>query len=520
MMREATILNDVLRRVAFRIGVEHAFRWTARAAAVVGLIVLAWALLTMALPLFLPLREVTIIGAAGLVIGAVLSFLLLRPSLLVAARVTDRKLGLADRLSTAVELLGRPLPPRGLIRLQIADAVVVAQGVVPRSAAPITLPREASVAAAIGVAVVLWVQFFQGWTIPGLPAARSVTVIHREGRTLTTIGRQLEAASRARGLPETRRAAPGVLDLGQRLAAPRVTRRDALRMLQDSGRELQAAQSRVERRLGGAGSRGAAGSQDAHVTPSSPADSTRLQQTIQELQSLTGRLRSERDTARDDIAQRLGRISETLDRMNAPLSTRREVANARRELEQGRLGSAAATLGDAMQDLEGLERMMGDDQALGDAKRQVEQSSERIARGGSLGAGREATAQSSPGSEPPPQSPGPNPVAPTSQDTAPPPPGPNQGNLPGEGRGGRLDTPTPRLGGTRVEEHLTGRQSEGTAITRDLLAPGRVGVPQLPASPVPPDVAHQNDRAIARDPLPPAYLTFIRRYFQTLESNR
>jgi len=519
MKREAAILNDVLRRVAFRIGVEHAFRWNARAAAVLGLIVLGWALLTMVLPLSLPFREVTIFGLGGLVIIAVLSALLLRPSPLVAARITDRRLGLADRLSTAVELLGRPLPPRGLIRLQIADAVVVAQGVSPRSAAPITLPREAWAAVAIAVVVALWVQFFQGWTIPGLPAARSVAVIHREGRTLTTISRQLETTSRARGFPEARRAVPGLLDLGQRLQAPHVTRPDALRMLQDAGRQLQSAQSRVERRLG-AGLQGTTGAQDAHVPPLSPAGSSRLQQTIQELQSLTGRLRSERDAPRDEIAQRLGRISEALEQMNAPLSTRRDVANARREVERGRPGSAASALGDAMQDLEGLERMLGDDQALGDAKRQVEQSSERIAQGGPLGTGQKATSQSSLGSEPPSQSSGPNPVTPGSEDVAAPPPGPNQGSLPGEGRGSRSGVPTPRLGGTRVEEHLTSRQGEGTAITRDLLAPGRAGAPQLPALPVPADVAHQNDRAVARDPLPPAYLTLIRRYFETLESSR
>ncbi len=519
MKREAAILNDVLRRVAFRIGVDHAFRWTARAAAVLGLIVLGWALLTMVLPLSLPFREVAIFGLGGFVIIAVLSALLLRPSPLVAARITDRRLGLADRLSTAVELLGRPLPPRGLIRLQIADAVVVAQGVSPRSAAPITLPREAWAAVAIAVVVALWVQFFQGWTIPGLPAARSVAVIHREGRTLTTISRQLETTSRARRFPEARRAVPGLLDLGQRLQAPHVTRPDALRMLQDAGRQLQSAQSRVERRLG-AGLQGTTGAQDAHVPPLSPAGSSRLQQTIQELQSLTGRLRSERDAPRDDIAQRLGRISEALEQMNAPLSARRDVASARREVERGRPGSAASALGDAMQDLEGLERMLGDDQALGDAKRQVEQSSERIAQGGALGTGQKATSQSSPGSEPPSQSSGPNPVTPASEDVAAPPPGPNQGSLPGEGRGSRSGVPTPRLGGTRVEEHLTGRQGEGTAITRDLLAPGRAGAPQLPALPVPADVAHQNDRAVARDPLPPAYLTLIRRYFETLESSR
>jgi hypothetical protein len=517
MTSEAAILNDLLRRVAFRQGAARALRWIARAAAIAGLIVLSWALLTAVLPVFLPLREVVTAAGGGLVIGAVLLVLLLRPSRLTAARITDRRLGLADRLSTAVELLARPAAPRGLIRLQIADAVAAAQSVIPRSVAPITVPREALLAVIIAGAVVLWLQFFEGWTIPGFPAARNAAVIHREGRTLIAIGRQLETTSRARGLPETRRAAHGLLDLGRQLGAPRVMRRDALRMLQEAGQQLQTAQSRVERRLGGAGFRGAPGSQEAHMSPSS--DSNRLQQTIQALQSLTERLRGEPDAARDDIAQRLGQISESLDQMNAPVSTRREVANARREIEQGRPGSAGSALGEAMQDLEGLDRMLGDYQAVGEAKRQVDQSSERIAKGGAFGAGQ-ATSESTPGSEPPPQAAGSNPVAPTSEDAAAPPPGPNQGSLPGEGRGGRSGAATPRLGGTRAEEHLTGRQGEGRAITRDLLAPGRAGAPQVPASSVPADVAHQNDRALARDPLPPAYLTLIRRYFQTLESAR
>jgi hypothetical protein len=177
-------------------------------------------------------------------------------------------------------------------------------------------------------------------------------------------------------------------------------------------------------------------------------------------------------------------------------------------------------LGDALQDLEGLERMLGDDQALGEAKRQVERSAERIARGGPLGTGPQVSQQSSAGPGPPPRAPGPNPVAPTSEESLAPPPGPNQGSLPGEGRGGRSGAPTQRLGGSRAEEHLTGRQGEGTAMTRDLLAPGRAGTPQLPVSRVPADVAHQNDRALMRDLLPPAYLTWIRRYFETLETGR
>ncbi len=520
MTREAAILHDLLRRVALRRGVDTAVRWIVRAAAVQGLAILAWALLTMVIPVPLPLREVAIAGVGGLVLTASLLVWLFRPSPLIAARLTDRRLGLADRLSTAAELLSHHGGPRGLARLQIADAVLVAQGVVPRSAAPVTFPRETWAVVAAAAMIVLWAQFLQGWTIPGLPAARNAVVIHREGRVLSAIGRQLEVASRAKGLPETRRAAPGLLDLGQRLQAPRVTRQDALRLLQDAGRQLQSAQSRVERRLGGSGLRGAPGSQEARIAPTSPADSNRLQQTIHELESLTGRLRSEGGGTREDLAQRLRAVSESLEQMNAPASVRRDIANARREVDRGQSGSAASALGDALQDLEGIERMLGDDQALGDARRQVDKSAERIAQGGPLGTGLQVTSQASSESGPPPQAPGPNPVAPTSEDGAPPPPGPNQGSLPGEGRGARLGAPTQRLGGTRVEERLVGRQGEGTAVTRDLLAPGRAGAPRLPVAPVPADVAHQNDRALVRDPLPPAYLTLIRRYFESLENTR
>ena len=518
MTREAAILRGILRRVAFRVAVGGALRWTARMAAALALAGLGWALATMIVPIPLPRREVAFAAGVGLALVAAMLTWRLRPSLLVAARVADRRLGLADRLSTASELLAHG-EPRGLMRLQIVDATEAAAGVVPRLAAPIRMPRETWVALAAAVAVVCWAQFLAGWAIPGLPAARHLALIHREGRTLFAIGRQLDAASRARGLPEARRAAPGLLDLGHRLQEPRVTRQDALRLLQDAGQQLQSAQSRVERRLGGV-ARGSTGSPEARVPASSPADSGRLRQTIKDIEALTGQLRNGAGAPKDDIAQRLGTLSESLNQLNAPLSTRRDVANARREVLRGRPGSAAAALGDALQDLEGLDRMLGDDQALGEAKRQVEKSADRIARGGPLGAGQRVSEQSSAGSGPPPQAPGTSPVEPSQEEAPAPPPGPNQGSLPGQGRGGRSGAATARLEATRVEQHLTGRQGEGTTLTRDLLAPGRAGTPQAPASRVPADVAHQNDRALTRDLLPPAYLTLIRRYFQTLEQNR
>jgi hypothetical protein len=167
-----------------------------------------------------------------------------------------------------------------------------------------------------------------------------------------------------------------------------------------------------------------------------------------------------------------------------------------------------------------MDRMLGDEQAVGDARRQVERSAERVAKGGPIGSDRKAAGEAPSESSSQPQAPGPNPLGPGSEAAAPPPPGPNQGSKPGQGVGGRTGRPTPRLGGTRVEQHLAGREGAGSMITRELVAPGRAAAPALPAVRLPADVAHQNDRALEQDALPPAYRSLVREYFQELERGR
>ena len=521
MIPETQVLYDFVRRVRQRLGLAAALRTVARSSAGVALLILAWALTTMIVPLPFPLSAV-----AAAVAGGVLAALLglswaLRPSPLAAARVADVRFGLADRLSTALELLSAPSRGEGLARLQIADALEHAQGLAARDAAPIAVPREAWLAIGAGLAIVLWAHFLQGWSLPGLPAARTAAMIHAEGRALMEVGRQLESTARARSLPEARRVAPRLQDLGRRLQGPRVSRQVALGLLRETEREIQDAQAHVDRRLSGAGPGVARGTNPARLAPTAPTDPSRLHEAIRELEALTGQLHSDSTPqAREDLAERLRNLSQSLEQMGAPAASRQNLAAARREVEEGRTGGASPALGDALQDLQSLERMFGDEQSLGEAKRQLQQSADRIAQGGSAKANTKVTAQQAPEPTVPPTSPGPNPIAGTSEDGTPPPPGPNQGSLPGQGRGPTMGAPTPRLGGSRVEEHLAGRQGEGTSTTRDLLAPGRAGVSQLPAQSVPADVAHQNDRALSRDPLPAAYLTIIRRYFETLGGQR
>ena len=521
MISETDVLYDIVRRVRQRLGLAAAIRLVVRSSAGAAVLLLAWALATMIVPLPLPLTAVAAAAAGGALAALFGLSWALRPSTLAAARVADRRFGLADRLSTALELLAAPSRGEALARLQIADALKHAHGLAARDAVPIVVPREAWPAIGAGLAIVLWAHFLQGWSLPGLPAARTAAVIHAEGRTLMEIGHQLENAARAHALPEARRVAPRVQDLGRRLEGPRVSRQVALGLLRETEREIQDAQAQVERRLSGAASGVARGTNPARLAPTAPADPSRLHQAIRELEALTGQLRSDSTPqSRADLAERLRNLSQSLEQMGAPAATRQNLAAARREVEEGRTGGASPPLGDALQDLQSLERMFGDEQALGETKRQLQQSTDRIAQGGSANNNTKVTTQQAPEPTVPPTAPGSNPIAGTSEEGTPPPPGPNQGSLPGQGRGPTMGAPTPRLGGSRVEEHLAGRQGEGTSTTRDLLAPGRAGVSQLPAQSVPADIAHQNDRALSRDPLPAAYLTIIRRYFETLGGQR
>lgn len=522
MRRDAEGVNELqalLSRMALRLAIASANRVLARSA-VIGAAGL-WLLALVALVFPVPLRWGVLgaILAAGLAVAFPVLLWRLRPPVRIAARVADRRLDLADRLGTAVDLLGRSEPPAGLARLQVSDAVEYARAVTPRAAAPLRIPRDAWIAAAAGASLVLWAQFFAGLTLPVTPAARMATIIHREGSRLIDLGRKLDEAGRARGLPEARRIAPQLTDLGRKLTAPRVTREGAVGLLHQAADRLGAARDAVDRRQ-------AALSPDRSEvrdgrTPVSPENAAqrleRLEAAMREIEAVSGRLRTGGSDRSATLAQRLRALSESLDRSgDAPVASRRDVAASRRDVEQGRLSAAAEALGEALRELQATERMLGDAQILSEAQREVQRSSERIAAG--EGPGERAPGDSGQGFTEAPLSPEPGPAAavPGQDAGAPPPPGPNQGSLPGEGRGGAAGAPTPRLQGSHVPTHLVGIPGEGGAAIQEITAPGQVGPSHLSPRHSPAQVAHDVDRAQSREPLPPAYLDIIRRYFEIL----
>jgi len=520
--RDVLELRWLLRGIAIRLGIAAASRVLSRAAAVAGGALLLWALLTAIVPVPFPLGPVAAALAGALVVAGFVLTWRLRPPLGIAAQIADRGAGLADRLSTAVELLARPAPLSGLARLQVADAVERSQGVAARAVAPLQVPGDAWIPAVMCVLLAGWAVFLAGWSLPATPAARTVAAIHREGESLLAIGRRLETVGRSGGLPEARRVAPLVQAFGRRLESPRIDREQALGLLRGAGRDLTAAQAQVQRQLDAALPQGRPAGTPPGAAPSAQrgAESQALQRldaAVRQVQSLTGQLqRGGAPVDPQTLSTQLRALSDSLDDMNVPVSARQSVERARRDAAQGHLAAASRSLGDALQDLQGFERMLGDEQEIGDARQDVQRSASRLAAQGPLG-GADLPVQGEPSpNAPPPTAPGPNPPSPSAdQAAAPPPPGPNQGSLPGQGTGPGTGAPTGRLGGTRTPEQLNGIVGSGGSAMKEIVGPGRAGASGLSPTRLPANAARQIDQAMSQTPLPPAYLVLVRQYFET-----
>ena len=514
------LLEPVIRRLA----AAAAGRWLVRALAAAAGGLLAWALATAIVPVPFPLLHLLPWTAGAVLAVGVTAGRLCRPSLFVAARIADSRAGLADRLGTAVDLLARFQRPAGFARLQIRDALAAAAGLDARAVAPIRVPKDAGLAIALCIALGAWAVFGAGLALPGTPAGRMVATIHREGRVLVDVGRRLDETARAGQLPAALRTAPTVQETGRRLEAPRVGYDDAIGRVREVVRQLQTAQDSVRRQIdqamsSGRGARPGTGAAGDEATRRAD-QAQRLDAARLALEDLAGALRQGSSSAMSqrELARRLAALSDSLDQLGAPSGVRAGVDRARRAAESGQRGAAQGALGDALQDLQGLERMLGDEQALGDARRQAQRSADRIARA-ARGGGSAQSAQQSGSDTTSQAAPGSNPVRPGGEESTPPPPGPNQGSLAGKGTGPGPGAPTPRLGGTRTQSRLQGLSGPGSTQVREIVGPGRAAPSQRAAVAPPGAVAREIDRALSQDPLPADYVTLIRRYFDTLGGN-
>ncbi len=199
------------------------------------------------LPDWLPLEAaIPIPIVLGVLAGTVTTFL--RPiSQMDAARLAEARLGLKERLSSALEFEKTPQASdpeaAALRRLQLADAATHAQSLKAIDAVPLRLPWEAKALAAglVLIALALIVPNLPVFVPLGVKIERQI--VQKTGSKLEQTAKVIQKQADLQHLSGTKRAAALMQRLGQRLAAGHLDRKQAMvqmsKLTQQMRQELQ-----------------------------------------------------------------------------------------------------------------------------------------------------------------------------------------------------------------------------------------------------------------------------------------
>lgn len=510
-MGEASeLLHRLARRAARRLTWQRAFS----TGLLGGAVVLAGLAASQLAAVVVPLDPVppALSAAASLLAVAVVTALVAlgRPiTPMAASRLLDTRAGLEERTSTALEVESRA--SRGALGDRVvADAARHAETVDLRAVFPWRAPRTVYALVLLMVMLAAWPATLRGIAIPGTPAHRTQEAIRREGGRLEQLARTLQSRTRGQRMPQTRRAAPEIRDLGERLRQERLDRAEAIARIAELSRRIEEARREIDSRVGPQRPQDGAG-----APPQDLLRRQALQQQIRQLRELTSRLQQSPDAASPDTLQRLGEITRQGEG-DQPAQARRSLDRAREQLEQGNAIGARQSLEQALRELEGLESMLADQEGLRGAQQELERSQQAIASAGGDRAGGEPSGDpSDPGAAPP--GPGDQPGSPEPGAESLPPQGPNEGTTPGQGRvNEKLGPPSARLDASGTTERVRGIQSEGPVGSAEIQGAGRRGTARAGTQTVTPAIVTQADRAMESARTPGRYRGLVRRYFEAL----
>ncbi len=238
-------LAQITRRLRLVRWVRHAARG-ALAGTVLALLAVVLAHFDW-LPDWLPLEAaIPIPLMAGILAGTVTTFL--RPiSRMDAARLAEARLGLKERLSSALEFEKTPgaNDPEAAVlrRLQLADAAIHARTLKAADAVPLRVPWEAKAFAAglALIALALIVPSLPVFVPPGVKLERQI--VQKTGSKLEQTAKVIQKQADLQSLPGTKRSAALMQRLGQRLAAGHLDKKQAMvqmsKLTQQMRQELQ-----------------------------------------------------------------------------------------------------------------------------------------------------------------------------------------------------------------------------------------------------------------------------------------
>ncbi len=520
---EREVILEIVEQARRRIGARRAWLWGGRAVLAWSALVLLLVLARLIIPVTLPFLPLPIAGLAAGIIAVVILRTFWRVPPRLAAQIVDYRFALADRLTTAIEVITGAHRPTPLEDPLLADAAHTATGIDLRRGMPAGPGRLWLGALGLVIAAVLAISGLAGMALPGTPAHQIVQTIRREGRRLERSSENLEEQARLDRARITRRVAPEIRRLGERLQRERLERQDALARIEALSKQIEAERQKVrEARRTQTGEQ----APQAQRQPNIPSDLFRRRaaadRTLRQIQEITERLaQSKSPQEREALMRQLAALSSGGEDGDVPTRTREQAAQAQRQLAAGDTAGARRTLQQSATDLDDLRAMLADEEGLTQAQRDLQRSSQNISQGRTPTTAdteepQKATAQpgtAAPGNRPLPQNDQPG--------GAEPPPGPNQGTTPGQGSvREKLGERTPRLDNERQQNRLRGVQGEGRTTTSDLLGPGRTAQVRQPQGPAVAAARAGADRYMQRMRIPPEYREIVRRYFEALAAQR
>ena len=252
-------ISEALAQVTARLRRARWMRHASRGAlggVAVALIAVILAHLNL-LPDWLPLEAVIPIAIGmGVAAGTLTTFV--KPiAPMDAARLAEARLGLKERLSSALEFERAPqaVPPDAvlLLRLQQEDAVAHARSLKAVEAVPLPLPWEAK---ALGGSLVvlllaLILPSLPMFIPPGLQIER--LIVHKTGDKLQKTARLIQKEAEGQHLEGTRRAAMNMQRLGQRMAQGKMDKKQAMVQMSKLTQQMKMDQQKLAEKNSGAG---------------------------------------------------------------------------------------------------------------------------------------------------------------------------------------------------------------------------------------------------------------------------